>query len=88
MRQIALACGVVVAFALPGCAPTSGAKKSPSEIIPLTAANLRGHESLYREGWFIVTSTQRAFSYAKEHSIDSSAGAMRQTQRFSSAALR
>jgi hypothetical protein len=79
MRQIALACGVVVAFALPGCAPTSGAKKSPSEIIPLTAANLRGHESLYREGWFIVTSTQRAFSYAKEHSIDSSAGAMRQT---------
>jgi hypothetical protein len=69
---------LLMAVALAGCASTSAPPKPPSEIIPLTAANLRGHESLYREGWFIVTSTERAFAYAKEHSIDSSAGAMRQ----------
>jgi hypothetical protein len=69
---------VLIAVALAGCASTPAPPKPPSEIIPLTAANLRGHESLFREGWFIVTSTERAFAYAKEHSIDSSAGAMRQ----------
>jgi len=69
---------LLVAVALAGCASTPAPPKPPSEIIPLTAANLRGHKSLYREGWFIVTSTERAFAYAKEHSIDSSAGAMRQ----------
>jgi hypothetical protein len=68
----------VIAVALSGCTSAPAPSRPPSEIIPLTAANLRGHESLYREGWFIVTSTERAFAYAKERSIDSSADAMRQ----------
>ena len=63
--------GLVAAVLIAGCAstPESAAPKSPSEVIPITAANLRGHESLYREGWFIVSSTEKAFAYAKEHSI-------------------
>ena len=71
-----------VFLGLAGCASTSVApeadKKSPSEIIPITAANLRGQEALYREGWFIVSSTDRAFAYAKEHAVVSSGQAMRQ----------
>src|SRR4051812_12975366 len=47
-------------------------KKTPAEVIPVTAANLRGHESLYHEGWFIVSSTDKALRYAKEHAITSS----------------
>ncbi len=72
--------GLVAAVLIAGCAstPESAAPKSPSEVIPITAANLRGHESLYREGWFIVSSTEKAFAYAKEHSIASSGQAMRQ----------
>lgn len=57
-------------------AETSPVKKPPAEIISLTEANLRGHQSLYREGWFVVSSTEKAFAYAKEHSITSSGQAM------------
>jgi hypothetical protein len=52
------------------------AKKTPSEIISVTESNLRGHKSLYHEGWFVVSSSERAFSYAKEHAITSSGQAM------------
>lgn len=71
---------IAAALMVAGCAstPESGAKKTPSEIMPITAANLRGHEALYREGWFIVSSTEKAFVYAKEHAIVSSREAMRQ----------
>src|SRR5258706_59383 len=72
--------GRLVAALNAGCAstPASQAAKSPSEIIPITTANLRGHESLYREGFKLVSSTEKAFAYAKEHSIVSSGQAMRQ----------
>lgn len=52
------------------------AKKTVSEIIPVTESNLRGQQSLYREGWFVVSSTEKSFSYAKEHAITSSGQAM------------
>lgn len=55
-------------------------KKTPAEIMPITSANLRGHESLYREGWFIVSSTEKALDYAKTHAISSSARAMAEMQ--------
>lgn len=66
-------------LALAGCAssPTPDAK-APLEVIPITAANLRGQASVYHEGWFIVSSTEKAFAYAKEHSITDSGSAMRQ----------
>ena len=51
-------------------------KKSVEQTIPLTIANLKGHESLYSEGWFIITSSEKAMDYAKQHSIDSSAQAI------------
>lgn len=43
------------------------------DILPLTAANLRGHKMLYDEGWFIVTSSRNALTYAKNTSVFSSA---------------
>lgn len=58
------------------CSDETSVKKTPTEIISVTESNLRGHQSLYREGWFVVSSTEKAFSYAKEHSITSSGQAM------------
>lgn len=63
------ACGLTFADETP-------VKKTPGEIISVTESNLRGHKSLYKEGWFVVSSTEKAFSYAKEHSITSSGQAM------------
>lgn len=60
----------------PACADETPVKKTPAEIISVTESNLRGHKSLYREGWFVVSSTEKAFSYAKEHSITSSGQAV------------
>ena len=55
---------------LPACSGTE--KKPAKEIIPITMANLRGHGKLYEEGWFIVTSSQKALQFAKEHSFEKS----------------
>lgn len=51
-------------------------KQSVVDVIPITAANLRGHQQLYDEGWFVVTSSKKALDYAREHSIQSSALAL------------
>ena len=58
------------------CADVSPVKKTPSEIITVTQSNLRGHQSLYREGWFVVSSTEKAFAYAKQHALVSSGQAV------------
>ena len=55
---------------------STGGQKSLEQTIPLTVANLKGHETLYDEGWFIITSSQKALQYARQHSIDSSAQAI------------
>ncbi len=51
-------------------------KKTVAEVIPITAANLHGQQSLYREGWFVVTSTEKTLSYAKEHGVTSAGQAV------------
>lgn len=47
-------------------------EKSVEDVIPVTMANMRGHAALYDEGWFVITSSEKALSYAKEKSIISS----------------
>lgn len=50
--------------------PASGEDKKPlKEIIPMTMGNLRGHKILYNEGWYVVTSSKKALSYAYDQSI-------------------
>ncbi|MEQ1814542.1 MAG: hypothetical protein ABL860_08865 [Candidatus Nitrotoga sp.] len=74
-------CGMACADESPAqetSAQNATTKQSVAEIIPITEKNLRGHQSLYREGWFVVSSTEKAFNYAKEHSITSSGQAMSQ----------
>lgn len=77
-RYCALALGISVCNTACTTAPPAQqtVPKTPAEIIPITESNLRGQQSLYREGWFVVSSTEKAFSYAKEHSITSSGQAM------------
>jgi hypothetical protein len=50
--------------------------RSIEEVIPTTVANLQGHKALYEDGWFIISSSEKALSFAKKHSIDSSAQAI------------
>lgn len=50
------------------------------EVIPTTLANIQGHKTLYNEGWFIITSSQKTLSFAKKHSINSSAHALEKAQ--------
>jgi len=52
---------------------------SVEQVIPITMANLRGQQALYKEGWFIVTSTEETLRYAKEKSIQSSGQALSKT---------
>lgn len=48
------------------------AQKSVDDVIPITMANMRGHEALYDEGWFVITSSEQALRYAKDKSVISS----------------
>jgi len=50
------------------------------DVIPTTIANIQGHKALYNEGWFIITSSEKALSFAKKHGINSSAHALHQAQ--------
>lgn len=52
--------------------PTSSQQRSVEDVIPITMANMRGHQALYNEGWFVITSSEDALSYAKEKSVLSS----------------
>lgn len=52
------------------------ASRTLTDVIPLTAGNLRGHRTLYREGWFVVSSSEKAFAYAREHAITASGDAL------------
>ena len=54
-------------------------KQTVEDVIPITMANLRGHQALYNEGWFVVTSSQKALEYAKEKSVISSRQAVLST---------
>jgi len=61
---------------------SSGTEKvAVADVIPLTVGNMRGHQMLYSEGWYVVTSSSKAFDYAKRKSISSSAMALRQMMK-------
>ncbi|MCK4824031.1 hypothetical protein KA005_50225, partial [bacterium] len=50
------------------------------ENIPITMANVRGHKALYKEGWFVISSTEAALQYAHKHAIISSGEALSELQ--------
>ncbi|MDH5301060.1 MAG: hypothetical protein OEW58_06830 [Gammaproteobacteria bacterium] len=54
------------------------APNTVSAVIPITMANLRGQKALYKEGWFIVSSTENTLRYAREKSLRSSGQALQQ----------
>ena len=60
---------------LAGCA-SSSEPKPVEDVIPITMANMRGHEALYNEGWFVITSSEKALRYAEKKSIISSREAL------------
>jgi len=51
---------------------TLSTQRPVEDVIPITMANMRGHEALYEEGWFVITSSEDALAYAKEKSVISS----------------
>ncbi|MGA1871497.1 MAG: hypothetical protein ACMUJM_23465 [bacterium] len=51
------------------------------DVIPLTAGNIRGHATLYREGWTVISSSSKALDYAARKSIESSNNALRNITR-------
>jgi hypothetical protein len=74
-----LAATLIFIVFISGCASTSkqnpshsSEQKSVKDIIPITMANMRGHEALYDEGWFVITSSEAALNYAREKSVISS----------------
>jgi len=76
-------------LAWPGCASDpaqpasveSSQSQTIEDIIPLTAANLRGHKMLYEDGWHVITSSKQSLKFAQEHSIRSSGAAIREASR-------
>lgn len=71
---------IVLALNLLACASeTVKEKKAVTDVIPITMANIRGHQALYNEGWFVVTSSEQALAYAKEKSVISSRQAVLST---------
>jgi len=56
-------------------------KQSVEDVIPITMANMRGHKALYDEGWFVVTSSKKAFAFAKEKSVVRSGEAIDEAQK-------
>ena len=76
--SLSLAClSGVAAWAQPA---TETVKQPVKDVIPVTVANLKGQKSLYEDGWFIITSSEKALQYAKRHSIDSSADALKKVK--------
>jgi hypothetical protein len=68
--SILLVCTVAVSHAEPLAVKENS--HSVAETIPSTMANLHGQKTLYKEGWFVISSSEKALAYAKEHSIDQS----------------
>lgn len=59
---------LLLLFSACSSSPTTSSK-TVSQTIPITMANLRGHRSLYKEGWFVISSSQKALAYAKKHGV-------------------
>ncbi|MBU1240118.1 hypothetical protein KJ865_10465, partial [Myxococcota bacterium] len=69
MRFILCATLILSVFS---CTAKKKQTRPVKKIIPLTVANMRGHKMLYKEGWYVVTSTERALNFAYRHSVISS----------------
>lgn len=76
IAAVGAVCALLTASSLTVAAPATVA-----DVIPLTAANLRGHATLYREGWFVVTSSERAFAYARAQGVDATGAALARALR-------
>lgn len=74
---------LIIVMFLSGCASNDermrsdlSGQRSVEDVIPITMANMRGHEALYNEGWYVITSSEEALTYAKQKSFISSAEAI------------
>jgi len=77
--KISLGCFTLLCVLIAsGCSTTNEKAKPVEEVIPLTMANIKGHKTLYNEGWFVVSSTEEALEYAKQKSIVSSADVLKE----------
>lgn len=63
-------------------------KKRVEEIIPATISNIKGHQHLYNEGWYVVTSTQKSLDFAYRKMISESGESLSQMGGTSQAALK
>ena len=83
MHKDYLALILITYIFLVGCASNDeriqsdlSGQRSVEDVIPITMANMRGHEALYDEGWYVITSSEDALAYAKQKSFISSAEAI------------
>lgn len=53
-------------------------KKSVGEVIPVTVSNMKGHQFLYNEGWYVVTSTKKSLDFAYEKMVKESGESMKE----------
>ena len=74
--SLSLSLFVFSAHARSETSSSSNASVPIEEVIPTTVANIKGHKAMYEDGWFIISSSQKALAFAKEHSINSSAEAI------------
>jgi len=51
-----------------------------ADTIPITMANVRGHEEIYKKGWFVVSSSEKALRYAEQHGGKSALEAIKKAQ--------
>ena len=79
MHKLYLALILPIAVLLYGCASPhdekpahSSDQKQLEDVIPITMANMRGHQALYNEGWFVITSSDKALAYANKKAVLSS----------------
>lgn len=56
---------------------TAPSSESLEKAMPLTMATIRGHQMLFNEGWFVVSSSKKAWEYANEKSFKRSGESMR-----------
>ncbi len=78
LRPVVLSISLLLPFGL-FAQDEVGSDKTWEEVIPITAANIRGQKALYNEGWFVISSTEDAFRYAKEKSLLSTGQALKKT---------
>lgn len=80
-RKLSIALLTINTVCLPFAHAEVTEKNNIQDVIPMTVANIEGQKNLYKEGWFIITSSEKAINYAKEQSIDSSFQAIQKASK-------